>query len=135
MLLNRLVENRNATIIGTFPKSVRLRKRADFVDLLNSKYKFVVKGFLVVWQYTDLANPRLGVTVSKKVGCSVVRNRIKRLIREVFRRHRLYIPAVDLNVIARRDSALMGFQSVELELEKAFIQIGATTCSKPLHYL
>jgi len=135
LLLNRLVENRNATIIGTFPKSVRLRKRADFVDLLNSKYKFVVKGFLVVWQYTDLANPRLGVTVSKKVGCSVVRNRIKRLIREVFRRHRLYIPAVDLNVIARRDSALMGFQSVELELEKAFIQIGATTCSKPLHYL
>jgi len=135
LLLNRLVENRNATIIGTFPKSVRLRKRADFVDLLNSKYKFVVKGFLVVWQYTDLANPRLGVTVSKKVGCSVVRNRIKRLIREVFRRHRLYIPAVDLNVIARRDSALIGFQSVELELEKAFIQIGATTCSKPLHYL
>lgn len=135
MLPNRLIENRNATIIGTFPKSVRLRKRADFVDLLNSQYKFVVKGFLVVWQTNDLTNPRLGVTVSKKVGCSVVRNRIKRLIREVFRRHRLYIPAVDLNVIARRDSVLMGFQRVELELEKAFIQIGATTCSKQHPYL
>jgi ribonuclease P protein component len=135
LLQNRLVENRNATIIGTFPKSVRLRKRADFVDLLNSKHKFVVKGFLVVWQNNDCDNPRLGVTVSKKVGCSVVRNRIKRLIREVFRRHRLYIPAVDLNVIARREAVLMGFQSVELELEKAFIQIGATTCSKPFHYL
>ncbi len=135
MLLNRLVKQRNATIIGTFPKSVRLRKRADFVDLLNSQNKFVVKGFLVVWKLNDLTDPRLGVTVSKKVGCSVVRNRIKRLIREVFRRHRLYIPAVDLNVIARRDSVLMGFQSVELELEKAFIQIGATTCSKPHHYL
>lgn len=135
MLPNRLVENRNATIIGTFPKSVRLRKRADFVNLLSSQYKYVAKGFLVVWQTNDLTDPRLGVTVSKKIGCSVVRNRIKRLIREVFRRHRLYIPAVDLNVIARRDSVLMGFQSIELELEKAFIQIGATTCSKPHHYL
>lgn len=95
----------------------------------------MVKGFLVVWQTNELNYPRLGVTVSKKIGCSVVRNKIKRLIREVFRRHRLYIPAVDLNVIARRDSVLLGFQSVELELEKAFIQIGATTCLKPHHYL
>jgi len=132
---SRLVEKRTVTLISTFPKSVRLRKRADFVKLLNSQYKYAVKGFLIVWQINNLACPRLGVTVSKKVGCSVVRNRVKRLIREAFRRHRLNIPAVDLNVIARRDSVLMDFQSVEMELEKAFVYIGATTCSRPLHYL
>lgn len=132
---NRLVECKTVSLIGTFPKSVRLRKRADFVKLLNSQHKYAVRGFLIVWQFNDLTCPRLGVTVSKKVGCSVTRNRVKRLIREAFRRHRLNIPAVDLNVIARRDSVLMDFQSVEMELEKAFSHIGATTCSRPLHYL
>ena len=131
---NTEISNR-ATIVSTFPKSVRLRKRADFVKLSEASFKFTVKGFLLVWQDNDLGTVRMGATVSKKVGSAVTRNKIKRYIREVFRRHRLLIPAVDINVIARRDSALMDFQSLELELEKAFRHIGASTCSRASHSL
>jgi len=119
-----------APAVCTFPKSVRLRKRADFVRLSGSVDKFVVKGFLVVWQINDLMQPRLGVTVSKKVGCAVTRNRVKRYIREAFRHNRLLLPSVDMNVIARRDSAVMDFRSVLQELEKAFRQIGTSPCSR-----
>jgi ribonuclease P protein component len=133
LLPNRLIEDKNISSIGTFPKSVRLRKRADFVKLSVSQKKVSVKGFLIVWQSNDYADPRLGVTVSKKVGSAVTRNRVKRLIREVFRLHRLNIPAVDINIIARKDSVLMDYSSVEIELKKAFSNIGATTCSKPHH--
>ena len=118
----------NSPDISTFPKSVRLRKRADFVGLLSATGRFTVKGFLVVWNANDYQKPRLGITVSKKVGCAVIRNRVKRYTREVFRHHRLSFPAVDINVIARRDAALMDFRSVQIELEKAFRRIGATTC-------
>ncbi len=79
--------------------------------------------------------PRLGVTASKKVGCAVTRNRIKRYVREVFRNNRPLLPAVDMNVIARRESATMDFRSVLRELEKAFRHIGTSPCSRALRSL
>lgn len=88
----------------------------------------VVKGFLVVWNANDLTDPRLGITVSKKVGCAVIRNRVKRFVREVYRQHRSLLPAVDINVIARREAVLLEFSSAQRELEKAFRRIGASTC-------
>nr|WP_275095073.1 ribonuclease P protein component [Oryzomonas japonica] len=115
-----------------FPKSARLRKRLEFLRLLNSPHKFATKGFLVVWQENDGSQARLGVTVSKKVGCAVVRNRIKRYTRETFRQMRLFLPCVDLNVVARRESAMMDFGAVRRELEKAFRHIGISPCSSAL---
>ena len=51
----------------------------------------------------ERANVRLGVTVSRKVGHAVVRNRVKRRIREWFRAARSTMsPGIDLVVIARR---------------------------------
>jgi ribonuclease P protein component len=115
--------------IGVFPKSVRLRKRFEFLRLLNSPHKFATRGFLVVWLENGGSQARLGATVSKKVGCAVIRNRIKRYIRESFRQMRLLLPGVDINVVARRDSATMDFRAVQRELEKAFRHIGTSPCS------
>lgn len=53
-----------------------------------------------------MGGPRLGITVSRKVGNAVVRNRAKRLIREAFRATRSLWPAdVDLVVIVKRGPA------------------------------
>lgn len=115
-----------------YPKSARLRKRADFVRLTSSPNKCVTKGFLVVWQLNDVKQARLGVTVSKKVGCAVIRNRIKRYVREIFRNYGHIPLPVDINVIARKESVLMDFSTVLLELEKAFKHIGVSPCSRAL---
>lgn len=118
---------------NTYPSAARLRKRTDFLRLKDSVQKFVSRGILVVWQANNLAHARLGVTVSKKIGCAVTRNRVKRFVREIFRNNRLFLPAVDLNVIARSEAATMDFHGLKLELLKAFRHIGVSPCSKESH--
>lgn len=115
---------------ASFPKTARLRKRAEFVGLSKAANSFVVKGFLLVWQPNELLHARLGITVSKKVGCAVIRNRVKRYIRELFRHNSRLLPAIDMNVIARREAATMDFPSVLREIEKAFTHIGTSPCSR-----
>jgi ribonuclease P protein component len=57
------------------------------------------------------AAPRLGLVVSRKVGSAVARNRVKRTVREWFRRHRGQMgPAADIVVIARPGAAMLGTQ-------------------------
>jgi ribonuclease P protein component len=84
-----------------FPRSARIRKRADFLRV-QQRGKKVSAGPLV-GLVLPAAGPtaRLGLTVSSKVGNAVVRARVKRQLREVFRRRRLRCPAVELVVIAR----------------------------------
>jgi ribonuclease P protein component len=120
----------SVSVGSSFPKSVRLRKRADFLRLSDSSDKFAVKGFLIVWLANGLGYPRLGVTVSKKIGCAATRNRVKRCIRELFRHNRMLLSAVDMNVIARRESSTMDFRNISRELEKAFRHIGKSPCSR-----
>lgn len=115
---------------ATFPKTVRLRKRAEFLKLSNAQVKTSVKGFLLVWSENAGFSARMGVTVSKKIGCAVVRNRVKRYLREIFRHDRMLLPPVDVNIIARRESALMNFADVRREIKKAFRLIGTPTCSR-----
>jgi ribonuclease P protein component len=117
----------------TYPSSVRLRKRTEFLKLRDSTKKFASKKILVVWNENGLESARLGITVSKKVGNAVTRNRIKRFVREIFRTNRLVMPAVDLNVIARSESASLTFALMQLELQKAFTYIGIPQCSRASH--
>jgi ribonuclease P protein component len=119
-----------ADTAATFPKTARLRKRTEFLQLASAQHKTTVRGFLVVWRENNLQTARLGITASKKVGCSVVRNRVKRYLREFFRHNRFGIAAVDVNVIARRESAQMTYPDIVRELNKAFRFIGISPCSR-----
>lgn len=118
---------------ATYPSTARLRKRSEFLRLKDASNRFSGKGILVVWEENSFGQARLGLTVSKKVGNAVTRNRIKRYVREVFRTQRFSMPSVDLNVIARSASATMTFSLVQSELLKAFTHIGTFRCSRALH--
>src|SRR4051794_34257252 len=69
----------------TFTKSHRVRSKADFSAVFDAKVKHA-RGPLVAYaRPTELAHPRLGLSVPRRVGTAPRRNRIKRLLRESFR--------------------------------------------------
>lgn len=74
---------------------------------------------LVHYRFTSLPHARLGLTVSKKFGKAWARNRFKRLVREVFRRHQLDWPrGLDLHVQPRSKALQATFQEIFLEIQK-----------------
>jgi len=86
----------------TFPQSHRLKTPAEF-DRCYKRKRSTSDDVLILYACENgLDHPRLGCSVSKKVGNAVMRNRYKRLFREAFRlaQHDLP-PGVDLILIPR----------------------------------
>jgi len=78
--------------------------------------------FVVIDKPNDQGDSRLGVTVSARVGKAVVRNRLKRLLREFFRkRGHEFLSQQDLLVIARKGAGGLSSSQVEGELQEALI--------------
>ena len=76
--------------------------------------------FIVYLSRNHVGRPRLGITASRKVGNAVVRNRIKRLVREYFRACRDHLGAsLDYLVIARRAEPGIKLADVARELDRA----------------
>lgn len=109
-----------------FPKQARLTRRSEFLNLSRRGRKVHTSHFVVISQTNDKGENRLGVTVSAKVGNAIVRNRIKRLLREYFRRHRREIPYHhDIVIIARKGAGKLSFDEVGGELRRAFTYQGS----------
>ncbi len=100
-------------------------RRGDFLRASRRGRKLVTRYFLVlVYDRGDRGAPRLGITVTRKVGNAVRRNRIKRLVREWFRSSGQELGACDLNVIAKRDiPGGIGLQAVVEDLSRVTDEI------------
>jgi ribonuclease P protein component len=101
------------------PRGRRVRKRGEFLAIQGQGQRFTGTHYLLFARPAGEASRagRFGVTVSRKVGGAVVRNRVKRWIRESCRRMQDQLPAgVDLVVVARPSAAGAGYGPTAREL-------------------
>lgn len=106
-----------------FPKSSRLRKPSEFKTVYQQNSIRVKGRYFTVLTFCRFEHARLGVVVSKKVSKrAVIRNRIKRLVRENYRQ-RDSQPALDYVVIAKAGVDEQKGQQVFAELDYLWAKI------------
>ena len=110
---------------NSFKKTDRIRKSSEYRYLTENGKRFNSNNILIVFNTNLLQKPRLGITVSKKVGNAVIRNRIKRIIREQFRTKRIFLSVpMDINIIVKKQAKAMKTTDFKDELKSCVISIG-----------
>ncbi len=90
------------------PRRVRLHLKRDFERIIQGGTKQQTQGLVMWCEKTRTQGPaRMAVVVSKKLGPAVVRNRTKRMLREIFRTNKTcFIPGVNM-IISPRDAKIL----------------------------
>jgi ribonuclease P protein component len=118
---------------ATLPKASRLCRRREFVRVQSKGEKHHVHHFLVFVvapaasesPEVRLPLPRLGVTVTRKVGPAVQRNRIRRWVREAFRRVRTRFAAgTEMVWVAKQTAAAGCYAEVVADMNTMVERLG-----------
>ncbi|SCY83686.1 ribonuclease P protein component [Desulfoluna spongiiphila] len=113
---------------NAFTKELRILKRHQFQELYRKGATVHNRHFVANILENNLQTSRIGITVSKKVGGAVTRNRIKRIVREYFRKNgRQFFENRDIQLIAKRTAAQLSNKETFLSLEHIFQKIKAGT--------
>ena len=101
--------------------SESLKKYGDFQRVYRRGRSYANKYLIMYIRKQDTAGNRIGISVSKKVGNSVIRHRITRLIRESYRlNEHLFVRGLDIVVVARPGAKGRSF----FEIESALLHLG-----------
>ncbi|HEY3395850.1 MAG TPA: ribonuclease P protein component [Lacipirellulaceae bacterium] len=88
-----------------FPKRMRLLSAKEFERVFAARTSVSDSWFVLYGDTNSVGHARLGLTVPRRVGGAVLRNRWKRLLREAFRIRQNDLPAIDYVCVPRSNSA------------------------------
>lgn len=101
--------------------SESLKKNSDFQKVYKDGKSYANRYLVMYVLENNLEKNRIGISVSKKVGNSVIRHHITRLIRESYRlQEDMFNSSLDIVVIARVTAKEVGFK----EIESALLHLG-----------
>lgn len=108
--------------VFSMKKELRVKKNKEFQEAFQKGQSFANRQFVVYsLKKEDQDYFRIGLSVSKKIGNAVMRNQIKRYIRQaVFELSDLLLPSNDYVIIARKPTAEMDFFEVKKSLTHVF---------------
>jgi ribonuclease P protein component len=107
-----------------FPKAVRLLRSPQFERVQRRGSRRASDKLAVQVVGNEVGRARFGLAVSRKVGNAVVRNRIKRHLREAARHLKIRVSAVDVVIAARAGAAGLGGDGLRAELERLLGALG-----------
>jgi ribonuclease P protein component len=100
-----------------FPREARLLRKDDFDRVYQAGKRFSSSHFTVFVRRNELALNRFGFSIKKALGGAVVRNRIRRRLREMVRCHRQEIsPGWDIVIHPKSSVAKAPFEALALDL-------------------
>ncbi len=104
-------------LIKNMKFSDSLKKNRDFQNVYRSGKSYANRYLVMYVLKNDLSQNRIGISVSKKVGNSVVRHRLTRLIRESYRLHEeMFNSGLDIVVLARANAKSILYADMESAL-------------------
>ncbi len=107
------------------PPEVRLRKRPEILRVQNESRRFTGARLVLLAAIRGPGPSRFGVITSRKVGTAVVRNRVRRRIREILRVRRPFlVDGSDLLIIARSSAAAAPSRQLETDLLRLLCKAG-----------
>ena len=105
----------------SWPKEKRIRKTKNYQNVQSTGKRWRSHDFIVLYIKTDLEQSRIGITVSKKVGNAVRRNRVKRMIREGVRKeYFLLTKPWDIVIIARSSAFFSSTEKIQNQIQSVF---------------
>jgi ribonuclease P protein component len=105
-------------------KTYRVKKNEEIGNILKGQKKQGNKNYIIyIKENSEAKHFRLAMSVSKKVGNAVVRNRGKRLIKQVFTENKNEILAYDIFVIAKNNSINLTYDEVKKDICNLLIRL------------
>jgi ribonuclease P protein component len=100
-----------------FPSDVKIRKSSEFKEVFEKGKRLYTEHFTILYNPNSLGFPRLGLVVGKRnYGNAVRRNRVKRIIREVFRKNKSLFDSLDVLILPRKNSETLTYRKAEEEI-------------------
>jgi ribonuclease P protein component len=119
-----LISQKHNIVQFTFSKTSRILNRKDFIRLFETGKRFKNRYFTALFSPGISGNGRLGLTVSKKIGNAVSRNRIKRYVREYYRLNKYKFKYNwDINIIAGSGTGSLKSDQIVSSLRDVFNKI------------
>lgn len=109
----------------SFGRDRRVLRRAEYLATYATGRRHVGRWLVFFVRPGTGATARLGVTITKKTGTAVVRNRLRRRLRELFRRASAFPERVDVVVNVRPGAEKAEFSELSRDFEKLSRRAGA----------
>jgi len=116
-------------------RKLRLRKREDFNTVYRYGKSFANSQFVVYWRKRSPTGTfRMGVSASSKLGGAVVRNRLRRMVKEIVRLNAAKLQAdLDLVLIVRKPALSLAYKEMEGSILHVLRKAGLLKGSKPFN--